>query len=68
MYQTEGVSAIVTVTELWRETAEVLSVLQDAPVICIQRNNDPEAAMMSMDTYRKLRAELEKQGTTLADL
>ena len=46
------------------ETAEVLSVLENVPVVCIQRNNTPEAAMLSMGTYRALKAQLEKQGTS----
>ena len=68
MYNTEGVSAIATVTELRMETGDILTMLEEVPVICVQRNNTPEAAMMSIETYRALRAELEKQATSLEDL
>jgi len=68
MYNTEGVSAIATVTELRMETADILDVLGDVPVICVQRNNTPEAAMLSMDTYRALLTELERQGTSLEEM
>ena len=68
MHKTEGVSAIATVTELRMETADILTMLEEVPVICVQRNNTPEAAMMSIETYRALRAELEKQATSLEDL
>ena len=68
MYNTEGVSATATVTELRMETADLLKMLEDVPVICVQRNNTPEAAMMSIETYRALRAELKKQATSLEDL
>ncbi|NBB90411.1 MAG: hypothetical protein GVY23_04290 [Spirochaetes bacterium] len=67
MYNTEGLSAIATVTELRTETADVLSVLEDVPAICVQRNNEPEAAMLSMEMYRALRAELKKQDMSLDD-
>ena len=68
MYKTEGVSAIATVTELRMETGDILKLLEEVPVICVQRNNTPEAAMMSIETYRALRAELKKQATSLEDL
>lgn len=48
MYKTEGASAIASITELRMETAEVLSVLENVPAVCIQRNNTPEAAVLSM--------------------
>ena len=68
MYNTEGISAIATVTELRMETADILKMLEEVPVICVQRNNTPEAAMMSIETYRALRAELKRQATSLEDL
>jgi PHD/YefM family antitoxin component YafN of YafNO toxin-antitoxin module len=68
MYDTEGVSAIATVTELRMETGDLLKLLDQVPVICIQRNNAPEAAMLSMETYKAVRTQLEEKGTSLEEL
>ena len=46
MYNTKGVSAIATVAELRMETADILKMLEEVPVICVQRNNTPEAAIL----------------------
>ena len=46
MYKTEGVSAVATVTELRMETTDVLEMLEEVPVICVQRNNTPEVAIL----------------------
>lgn len=68
MYDAEGVSAIATVTELRMETGDLLELLDEVPVICIQRNNAPEAAMLSMETYKAVRKQLEEKDTSLEEL
>ncbi len=55
MYQTEGVDAIATVTEIRMETAALIdAVNKSSRGIAIQRNNTPEAVLISWDLYRKL--------------
>lgn len=57
MYTTEGVSQIATITELRSETAEVLKAAQaKSGGVMIQKNNQPEAALISWDVYKKLKA------------
>jgi len=68
MYKTEGVSAVASVTELRMETGDVIDHLQDIPVIGIQRNHEPVAALLSMDMYRKVKSVLSDAGTALEDL
>ena len=72
MYTTEGVSAIATVTELRMETADLLDAGGGAGDLRTAQQHPrggdpPEAAMMSIETYRALRAELKKQATSLKD-
>jgi len=56
MYTTKGVSQIATITELRSETAEVLKAAKDNPGgVMIQKNNQPEAALISWEVYKKLK-------------
>jgi prevent-host-death family protein len=54
---TEGVSQIASITELRSETAEVLEAARAATEgVMIQKNNEPQAALISWDLYKKLKA------------
>jgi prevent-host-death family protein len=57
MYTTEGVSQIATITELRSETAEVLEAAKaNAGGVMIQKNNQPEGALISWEVYKQLKA------------
>jgi prevent-host-death family protein len=57
MYTTEGVSQIATITELRSETAEVLEAAKaSAGGVMIQKNNQPEGALISWEVYKQLKA------------
>ena len=57
MYTTEGVSQIATITELRSETAELLEAAKaNAGGVMIQKNNQPEGALISWEVYKQLKA------------
>ena len=55
MYETSGIEAIATVTELRSQTSELIDYArkQDHGIL-IQKNNKPYAALISYETYLKL--------------
>lgn len=55
MYTTRGIEAVATVTELRSKTSDLMEQAQDLETgIMIQRNNVPEAVLVSYDQYMKL--------------
>jgi len=68
MYKTEGVALVASITELRMNTSDVLEAVTSGGVVGVQRNNEPVAAMLSMDTYRALKAALAEKDMTLEDL
>jgi len=60
MYTTEGVSAVATITELRAETSELVEHVQKSGrEVMIQKNNEPQAVMISWDTYLKIKDKLD---------
>ena len=56
MYKTEGVEAIATITEVRSKTSELIDQAQSSKHgIMIQRNNDPQAVLISWDLYQKIK-------------
>ena len=69
MYKTKGVDAITSITALRQETGTLLNKVKSGTrSIGIQRNNTPVAVLVSWDTYRNLRRELDRRDLTLDDL
>jgi len=59
MYQTEGVEAIATITELRAETSELVDYVQSSGKgVMVQKNNQPQAVLISWDTYLKVKDEI----------
>lgn len=59
MYTTEGVSAVATITELRAETSELVEHVQKSGrEVMIQKNNEPQAVMISWETYLKIKDKL----------
>lgn len=59
MYQTEGVDAIATVTELRSDTSDLVArVQQEGDHVLIQKNNEPRAVLIDHETYTKLKDKL----------
>lgn len=60
MYQTEGVDAIASVTELRSAPSGLVDrVRQNGDHILIQKNNDPHAVLIDPTTYTKIKSEFE---------
>ena len=56
MYKTKGVDAIATITEVRSKTSELLEQARKSQHgIMIQRNNDPQAVLISWDLYQKIK-------------
>ncbi|PEN14251.1 type II toxin-antitoxin system prevent-host-death family antitoxin [Longibacter salinarum] len=56
MYKTEGVDAIATITEVRSQTSELIDQVQGSKRgIMIQRNNDPQAVLISWDLYKQIK-------------
>jgi len=56
MYKTEGVDAIATITEVRSQTSDLIDQVQTSKRgIMIQRNNDPQAVLLSWEMYRKIK-------------
>lgn len=55
MYSTQGIEAIATVTELRSKTSALIDQAKALETgILIQKNNEPEAVLISYDLYLKL--------------
>lgn len=55
MYSTHGIEAIATVTELRSKTSALIDQAKGLKTgIMIQKNNEPEAVLISYDLYLKL--------------
>jgi len=59
MYNTEGVDAIASITELRANTAELIQHVQESGKgVLIQKNNLPCAVLIDWALYQKIKAEL----------
>jgi len=55
MYNTEGVNAVATITELRAETSELIDHVKfNKSGILIQKNNAPVAVLLDWDVYKSL--------------
>ncbi len=55
MYTTHGIEAIATITELRSKTAELVEHARTADAgILIQKNNEPQAVLLSYERYLSL--------------
>jgi prevent-host-death family protein len=64
MYNTEGVDAVATITELRSETSDLIdSVKSKNNGVLIQKNNEPHAVLISWETYKAI-----KEKVNLEDL
>jgi prevent-host-death family protein len=55
MYSTQGIEAIATVTELRSKTSALIDQAKGLKTgIMIQKNNEPEAVLISYDLYQKM--------------
>jgi prevent-host-death family protein len=62
MYETADVDAIATITELRADTASVIEHAQKTNHgIMIQKNNQPEAVLISWEMYKRLKEEVDLQ-------
>jgi prevent-host-death family protein len=60
MYQTEGVDAITTITELRTQTTEMIDLVQESHKgVMIQRNNNPEAVLISWELYKRIKEKVD---------
>ena len=61
MYSTQGIEAIATLTELRSKTSSLIDQAKGLKTgIMIQKNNEPEAVLMSYELYQKLFKAYEK--------
>ena len=55
MYSTQGIEAIATVNELRSKTSALIEQAKGLKTgIMIQKNNEPEAVLVSYDLYQKM--------------
>ncbi|PSQ69057.1 MAG: type II toxin-antitoxin system prevent-host-death family antitoxin [Bacteroidetes bacterium QH_2_67_10] len=55
MYNTSGVDAIATITELRSKTSELIEhVRQHQQGVLIQKNNEPHAVLLDWKTYQRV--------------
>lgn len=55
MYNTQGIEAVATITELRSNTSELVDHAKELERgILIQKNNEPYAVLLSYDQYNKL--------------
>jgi prevent-host-death family protein len=59
MFQTEGVSAIATITELRADTSTLIDHVTDHGAIMVQKNNEPHAALISWEMYKALKEKID---------
>ncbi len=63
MYTTEGIEAVATVTELRSKTSALIEQSKGLKTgIMIQKNNEPEAVLISYDLYQRLYKSYGKKG------
>jgi prevent-host-death family protein len=56
MYNTEGVDAVATITELRSETSELIDQVQSTRNgVLIQKNNEPHAVLISWEVYKAIK-------------
>lgn len=56
MYNTEGVDAVATITELRSETSDLIDHVRSTNNgVLIQKNNEPHAVLISWETYRAIK-------------
>ena len=59
MYNTEGVDAIATITELRSETSELIDHVRTTKTgVLIQKNNEPYAVLIDWDVYKEIKNKL----------
>jgi prevent-host-death family protein len=60
MYNTEGVDAVATITELRSETSDLIEHAQtSANGVLIQKNNEPHAVLISWETYKRIKEKID---------
>lgn len=56
MYNTEGVDAVATITELRSATSDLIDNVQSKNNgVLIQKNNEPHAVLISWKTYKAIK-------------
>lgn len=62
MYTTQGVDAIATITELRSNTTSLLQQVSSSDNgILVQKNNEPQAVLLSWQQYKKIAERLDMQ-------
>lgn len=60
MYNTEGVDAVATITELRSETSDLIDSVQSKNNgVLIQKNNEPHAVLISWETYKAIKEKVD---------
>lgn len=60
MYNTEGVDAVATITELRSETSDLIDhVRKTNNGVLIQKNNEPHAVLISWETYKAIKEKVD---------
>ena len=60
MYNTEGVDAVATITELRSETSDLIDQVQSTNNgVLIQKNNEPRAVLISWKIYRAIKEKID---------
>ena len=60
MYNTEGVDAVATITELRSETSDLIDQVQSTNNgVLIQKNNEPHAVLISWKIYRAIKEKVD---------
>lgn len=59
MYNTEGVDAVATITELRSETSDLIEHVQSTNNgVLIQKNNEPHAVLISWEAYKAIKSKI----------
>jgi prevent-host-death family protein len=60
MYNTEGVDAVATITELRSKTSDLIdNVRSKSNGVLIQKNNEPHAVLVSWETYKAIKEKVD---------
>ncbi len=60
MYNTEGVDAVATITELRSETSDLIDQVQSTNNgVLIQKNNEPHAVLISWEVYKAIKEKVD---------
>jgi prevent-host-death family protein len=60
MYNTEGVDAVATITELRSETSDLIDQVQSTNNgVLIQKNNEPHAVLISWEVYKAIKEKID---------